>query len=270
MRSSGGLVCSAVCSAIFASGMLASCFLIAAPSIAAPSIAAPPEESGEIAANAPAASESKDAASEESTLEESNSEGSTSESVSIAEDVTEDSPKVVVTLGEGRLQLLAPARWRRKKPRTNIVDYEFALPAGEDDEKPARLIIMGAGGGIKANMDRWLGQFQTDPGHPLENAANPKVTTISGQQVHWMDLSGTYGDRPGGPFGPVTWRPDYRMLGAIIATEKHGHYFVKCYGPAKTVTDGKKGFDAFLQSLTLDEPVADQEDGPVKENPAGR
>jgi len=156
-----------------------------------------------------------------------------------------------IALSEGRLKLVAPEAWVKKKPRTNIVEFEFALPAVEGDTNDGRLTIMGAGGGVEANIARWMGQFQAADGGALKNAAEPAKNEVDGQVVHWVDLSGTYADKPRGPFGPSTEREGYRMLAAIIATKKHGQYFVKCYGPAKTIAGSEAEFKAFVQSLRV-------------------
>lgn len=160
-----------------------------------------------------------------------------------------------VKLGEDRIAMVAPEGWVRKKPRTNIVQYEFAIP-GTEDEAAARLTIMGAGGGVEANVARWVGQFTAVDDQPIKNAADPTESEVAGQKVHWVDLSGTYADSPRGPFGPKTQRPGYRMLSAIIATKEQGQYFVKCYGPAKTVAAAEKSFKGFIQSLKV-QPAAD-------------
>lgn len=157
----------------------------------------------------------------------------------------------VVNLSNGRLGLLAPEWWVKKKPRTNIVEFEFALPAVEGDTADGRLTIMGAGGGVEANVARWIGQFKAADGGAVTNAAEPAKNEVAGQVVHWVDLAGTYADKPRGPFGPTTEREGYRMLAAIIATKEHGQYFVKCYGPAKTIASAEAAFKEFIQSLKV-------------------
>lgn len=156
-----------------------------------------------------------------------------------------------VKLSENRMVLIAPEAWERKKPRTNIVEYEFAIPVAEGDGTPGRLTIMGAGGGVEANVARWIGQFRRAEGGAVANAADPAKSEVAGETVHWVDLAGTYADKPRGPFGPTTNREGYRMLAAIIATKESGQYFVKCYGPAKTIAGAEEGFKDFVKSLKV-------------------
>lgn len=151
-----------------------------------------------------------------------------------------------VAIANGALALTAPAEWTVKKPRTRIVAHEFAIPAAEGDAAGGRLTIMGAGGSIQANIDRWKGQFTApDKKHPDKVSKKE----IAGQQVHLVELAGTFQDRPGGPFGPSVERKGYRMMAAIVVTEGKGNYFVKLYGPAKTITKAEGQFRGFIESL---------------------
>ena len=73
---------------------------------------------------------------------------------------------------------------------------------------------------------------------------------IADQKVYVVDIRGTYLDRKG-PFAPATPRENYRMLGAIIETGSLGHYFVKCYGPEKTIGENAKAFQEMLKTLQV-------------------
>ena len=57
-----------------------------------------------------------------------------------------------------------------------------------------------------------------------------KKIKVAGEEVHLVDLSGTFKDQRG-PMAPAVERPKYRMLAAIIAAEPAGNYFIKFYGP---------------------------------------
>ena len=48
-------------------------------------------------------------------------------------------------------------------------------------------------------------------------------------------------------------RPDYRMLGAIFQVPGDDRlYFIKCYGPKKTITARADEIKGFLTSLKVD------------------
>ncbi len=155
------------------------------------------------------------------------------------------------TIGDGAYQMTAPAGWVRKQPRTKIVEHEFEIPPATGDENPGRATVMGAGGSIDDNIDRWAGQFtQPDGSGTREKHTKTKKFTIAGQDVTVVEIDGTYEDKPI-PFapGPGTPRPDYRMLSAIVQTKKAGNYFIKFYGPAKTVAASEAGFMKMLEGL---------------------
>jgi hypothetical protein len=158
----------------------------------------------------------------------------------------QDNPSVM-PLGGGKLQLKAPEGWVRKQPLSTIVEHEFSVPAAKDDPADGRMTVMAAGGGIEANIDRWYGQFTQPDGGSTKDRAKVKKIAVAGQDVHLVDLTGTFKDQRG-PMAPVVERPKYRMLAAIIAT-KMGNYFVKFYGPQRTVADNEAGFLKMIEGL---------------------
>lgn len=156
-----------------------------------------------------------------------------------------------ILLGDGKVSMQSPAAWQSKKPRTNIVDFEFAIPAIEGDKIDGRVTVMGAGGSIEANVGRWVGQFvQPDRTPTLKRTQREKIE-IAGQQVHLVDITGNYRDQPRGPFGPTVKREKYRMLAAIIVTDKLGQYFVKAVGPRRTIAANEDAFKKMIKSLAV-------------------
>jgi hypothetical protein len=159
----------------------------------------------------------------------------------------DDAAAKTFTIG-GAYQLAAPAKWISREPRTRIVEHEFAVPKADGDEQEGRVTVMGAGGGVAANIDRWYQQFSQPDGSSTKERAKVEKREIAGQSVTVVDLSGTYMDRPG-PMAPGVERPNYRMLGAIIETKQNGNHFIKFYGPEKTVTANADAFKQMVDSL---------------------
>lgn len=157
-----------------------------------------------------------------------------------------------VKLAEGKIVLKSPAAWKKVQPKSNIIEYEFSAPAAEGDPADGRITIMGAGGGIQANVDRWLGQFNPPAEKTIKDVSSVKEIKVAGAPVHMVDVAGTFKDTPGGPFagGKTVLRENYRLLGAIIVTD-HGQYFVKFYGPKKTVDANEKAFGEMVNSLEV-------------------
>jgi hypothetical protein len=85
----------------------------------------------------------------------------------------------------------------------------------------------GNGGGVKANVDRWLGQFQ-EP----KDKINSKVEDVSvgHRKVTYVQAEGTY--LSGMPGAAKTAQPDVMLLGAIMESDQ-GAVFIKLTGPAK-------------------------------------
>lgn len=146
-----------------------------------------------------------------------------------------------------KYELTAPAEWVKKEPANRIIEFEFEIPKAEGDEKAGRVTVMGALGGVEANVERWKGQFKSDGG---EVKADIKQSKVADQDVYIVEIKGTYLDKPGGPFtqGAAVERPDYRMISAIIISEGR-QYFIKAYGPEKTMAKAQPGFQKMVDGL---------------------
>jgi len=146
--------------------------------------------------------------------------------------------------------LEAPASWKRVQPKSGIVETEFSIPSA-GDLPPGRMTVMGAGGSVQANVDRWYSQFTQPDGSDTKQKAVTKTIKIAGCTVTMVDVSGTFKDAPGGPFagGKTIDRPDYRMLAAIVETPGSGSQFLKFYGPAATVAQEADGFRTMIEGM---------------------
>lgn len=147
-------------------------------------------------------------------------------------------------LNLGNYKITAPRSWKQQQPKSGIVMHEFSSPAVEGDKADGRMTVMAAGGSVEANVDRWYGQFSQPDGGSTRERAKVQKRTIAGREVHLVDISGTYRDQ----FGSNAELPNYRMLAAIIVTPE-ANFFVKYYGPRKTVTANEKPFTQMIDSL---------------------
>lgn len=173
--------------------------------------------------------------------------------VSAATAQEENKSGAAFTVADGKLTFTAPKGWTKKQPRSRIIEVEFAIPPAKDDENPGRFTVMGAGGDVQANIDRWFGQFEQPDGSDSKDKAKVEKKTVAGNPVHYVDIAGTYKDAPAGPFagGKTIKREDYRMLAAIVQTKEAGNYFLKFYGPKETVAENEKAFQQMLNSLKV-------------------
>ncbi len=140
------------------------------------------------------------------------------------------------------LKLPVPESWVAVQPASSMVQAEFALPKAEGDENDGRLTITMAGGTVDANVKRWRGQFEDLEEKPLE------TLDLSGLKTTLVDFSGTFNESRG-MMGPVTKRPGYRMLAAILEVPGGGMLFVKAYGPKNTMAAHAEEFRKFVESL---------------------
>lgn len=168
-----------------------------------------------------------------------------------ADDMREDSKPTQIVLGEGKIKLDVPDGWESQKPRTRIVDFEFSIPAVEGDENDGRVTVMGAGGSVDANISRWIAQFVQPDRTATGDRTVREELKIAGQEVHMVDITGDFKDQPRGPFGPTEMREKYRMLAAIIVTDKLGQYFIKAYGPRRTIAENEEAFKSLVNSLKV-------------------
>jgi hypothetical protein len=138
-----------------------------------------------------------------------------------------------------------PAGWSVEPPRSMRV-ATYAVPAAGDDKEGAECAVYyfgkGQGGGVEANLQRWIAQFQP------ETKSKRSTRKVDGMPVTLADVSGTYtahGGSMGQAGAPVT---GWRLLGAIVEGPE-GAVFFKLTGPEKTVAAASKGFDALVGSL---------------------
>lgn len=158
-------------------------------------------------------------------------------------------PENVRILG-GVATLEVPAVFKRGKPANRIIEHEFKASAGKgDDAKSARLYMMGAGGGVGANIDRWKSQLTG--GKPEDQKT--EELTVGDWKVHVVDLTGSFAEKVGGggPFAPgkTVQRENYAMAGAILVHPEGRTYFVKMIGPAEVVTANRKAFVTMIKSV---------------------
>lgn len=183
--------------------------------------------------------------------------GLTSVPASAQAPATEAGPETsVFTIAAGGYSLRAPQAWKRVQPKSNIVEIEFSIPtdgAAADGSplQPGRMTVMGAGGTVEANIDRWYGQFKQPDGSATKDKATTKKLELAGCKVTLVDIPGTFKDAPAGPFagGGGVDRPDYRMLAAIVETPDRGNHFLKFSGPAKTVAAHADGFRTMVEGM---------------------
>lgn len=143
------------------------------------------------------------------------------------------------------ITLMIPADWKQQPPANRLRAAQFVVPAASEGEEPTEMVVSffgGTGGGSSANIERWVGQFDSE---------GRMAKTTKGQSklgpYYFVDVSGTYKMSVGPPILQQTKEvPDARMLGIILEAEGKGNYFLKLAGPEKTVSAQEEALRASI------------------------
>lgn len=96
----------------------------------------------------------------------------------------------------------------------------------------------GQGGGVQANVNRWLGQFQ-------DGTSDTRSETVGKTAVTFVKASGTFlSGMPGGATTPMT---DYAMRGAILESPQ-GDIYIKMTGPDAAVKGAEAAFEKMVKA----------------------
>lgn len=144
----------------------------------------------------------------------------------------------------GGIDFDLPAGWTSEPPQSNmrLAQATFQGPGG-----PGQLAVFyfgpGGGGGVDANIERWIGQVDVAPG----TTPTPETFEANGYKVTMIDVRGTL--MPSGMgMGPSTPQPDSRLLGAVVEGPG-GPWFFKATGPEATLGPQREAFLAMLRSV---------------------
>jgi hypothetical protein len=141
-----------------------------------------------------------------------------------------------------------PPEWKRSDKKSMMRKASYVVPRAAGDAADGDLGVFffgpGQGGGLEANVDRWVKQFKGTKPEEVKRADR----TVNGIVVHTVEIaSGTY---DAGPMGGGDGKPkeNYGLLGAIVDAPGGSHFF-KLVGPKATVAKARKQFDALIDSI---------------------
>lgn len=137
-----------------------------------------------------------------------------------------------------------PAAWRAETPSSSMRLAQAAIPgAAGDGQLTAFYFGPGGGGGVDANIDRWVGQMDVTPG----SQPSRETFEVGAFRVTWVDVEGTIMPSTMG-VGPTEPQPGSRMLGAVVEGAQ-GPWFFKATGPAATIEAERDAFLSMLRSV---------------------
>ena len=130
---------------------------------------------------------------------------------------------------------------------------QFQLAPTGGDAAPAEVNVFffgaGAGGGIEANLQRWIGQMSLPGGGDPGAAAEHSTFTVDGMTVHQVALNGSYDPGMGRPVGGGgTPSAGYRLVGVVLEAPG-GNLFFKLTGPEATAARMEEGLLGMVRSL---------------------
>lgn len=140
----------------------------------------------------------------------------------------------------GPFTFARPDGWAWVVPTSSMRKAQLSVP-GSEGTTPAEVTFFhfgpGQGGGVQANVDRWVGQF-TD----AQSSSNAEQ--VGKTQVTFVEATGTFSSgMPGGPTTPMT---GYAMRGAILQSPE-GDVYAKMTGPESVVSAAASAFDIMVR-----------------------
>lgn len=136
-----------------------------------------------------------------------------------------------------------PSNWLEGAPNpVRAATYRAPGAAGEAE---VTVFYFGpsSGGGVEANISRWLAQFE---GIRPDDAERDQLRVQGFQATTVRVRSGTFSS--GMPGGPTTPKENYGLYAAVVETPS-GAYFFKMTGPKETVTQEEHNFLELLESV---------------------
>lgn len=138
-----------------------------------------------------------------------------------------------------------PKRWTAMPAREMRV-ATYAVPKADGDAEDGECyaaFFPGSGGNVEANIERWIGQFES------AEVSGKESKEINGLKVSTVQVTGTYSGMGGGMMmGQGVKKEHYKLLGAVVEAPQ-GLVFFKCTGPSKTIAAAEAEYNTLLQSL---------------------
>jgi hypothetical protein len=143
-----------------------------------------------------------------------------------------------------------PSAWTDLGPSgMRQAQYTYGPCEGHPDSATMTVYYFGPdqGGGVRANIDRWIGQIKQPEGTDPAEAVIEQQVTVDGMPVHVVEVTGTYG-ASGMGMGPNEDKEGYRMA-AVVLEGPEGNVFFKLTGPDKCAGEMTGQFAAMVMNI---------------------
>ena len=149
------------------------------------------------------------------------------------------------------LTLRIPESWKQQRPTNSMRLAQFEIPAVKGDKDPGELVFFyfpGGAGGVKANLERWINQF---------DAKDRKVKLTKGKSTQGnyflAEVTGAYNKSIGPPIRRQSKLfPGSKLLAAVLEVD-NATYYIKLTGPEKTITSVATQFRRSFGATAKDE-----------------
>jgi hypothetical protein len=151
------------------------------------------------------------------------------------------------------LSLSVPTQWTEQTPSSSMRLAQIDVPGAGGGAPLVMFRFRGGGGGVEANVARWLGQISQPDGRPTSEVAKRTTTQVGALTVTSVDATGTFSasmgpSAPAGSPGAPPNAADSRLLAAVV--EGHGDaYYIKLVGPRATIDPWAEAWTTMLGSL---------------------
>ena len=142
----------------------------------------------------------------------------------------------------GAIDFDLPKSWESQPPSSSMRLSQAVIPGpGGPGDFAVFYFGPSGGGGVEANIDRWIGQMETtDP-------PKPEIFESGGLKVTWVDVKGTL--KPGQMgMSNTTAMSDARLYGAVVEGPG-GPWFFKATGPDATLGPQRDAFVTILKNV---------------------
>ena len=142
------------------------------------------------------------------------------------------------------LTFTRPVEWQQVENISPMRKAQLKIP-NREGKAPGEVVFFhfgeGSGGGTKANVDRWFGQFAEGSG---KIEAKSEETVVGKHKVTYVQAQGTY--QSGMPGGPKTPQPSTMLLGAILEDDA-GSVFIKLIAPVELARASQTAFRKMVE-----------------------
>lgn len=142
-----------------------------------------------------------------------------------------------------RVQL--PSGWANEEPSSPMRLAQASIPgSGGEGQLTVFFFGPGGGGGVDANLNRWVGQMTDATGEPIREqleSGELLVTTVRQAGTLRASTMGTF---------PSTDQPDYALYGAVVEGPG-GPWFFKAIAPQATMDEQADAFRQMLAGIQI-------------------